>query len=69
MMVRCCSDFRQEGVCVPLSQSHMSESVSEYFSDLGRAGPLECSWWGLLETRSFSQISLEGEVPVRFLRK
>lgn len=37
------SYFREDGWCVPPSQSHMSESVPEYFSDFGRAEPLVSS--------------------------
>lgn len=40
------SYFREDGWCVPPSQSHRTESVPEYFSDFGRAEPLISSLGG-----------------------
>lgn len=38
---------------VPLSHSHMSESASEYFSELGRAEPLIFSPVGSVGSQEF----------------
>lgn len=60
------SYFREGGWCILPSQSHMTESVLEYFSDFARAEPLissqGCVWCGsvLLEARSYYQLSHDG---------
>lgn len=63
----CCSYFREDGGCVFLCQSHMPESLPEYFPDFDREDPSYALQWGLLGVSISSP--MRGLAPVRFLGK
>ena len=57
---RCCSDFREDGGCVPLPPIHIYKSVSDYFPDYCLAETVLGRCVGPPEFRSWLRQKLEG---------